>query len=70
MEDNGRADLLEHLVQQSRTLLDMTETAQSQSADASRLVAVRDQVFVIKETLGSLEVPYALVSRDEWSEAP
>lgn len=67
MDSSERAWLLAHLNDQAATLSRMADEAATHAGPEERLIAIRDQVFVIKETLGTLEVPYALVSRDEWS---
>lgn len=69
MDASERAWLLTHLNDQAATLSRMVDEATADAASEQRLIAIRDQVFVIKETLGTLEVPYALASRDEWSRA-
>ncbi|MFA4928869.1 MAG: hypothetical protein WC558_10155 [Patulibacter sp.] len=69
MDASERAWLLMHLHDQAATLLKMADEAKRDVASEERLIAIRDQVFVIKETLGTLEVPHALASRDEWSRA-
>ncbi len=67
MDASERAWLLRHLNDQAATLSRIVSEAATDGASDERLVAIRDQVFVIKETLGTLGVPYALASRDEWS---
>jgi hypothetical protein len=69
MDASERAWLLTHLHDQATALAKMADEATRDAASEERLIAIRDQVFVIKETLGTLEVPYALASRDEWSRA-
>ena len=61
-----REGLLEHLDQQAHALAEMTGAAK-QSDDMSRLLAVRDQVFVIRETLAALGVPHSLLANDTWT---
>ncbi len=69
MDASEQAWLLRHLEDQATTLSRMANDAAREVASDERLIAIRDQVFAIKETLGTLEVPYALASRDEWSRA-
>ncbi len=61
-----RERLLDHLDEQAHILAEMTGAAR-QSDDMSRLLAVRDQVFVIRETLATLGVPHSLLSNDTWT---
>ena len=37
--------------------------------DSSTLIAVRDAVFTMRETLDTLDVPHALVTNAEWNRA-
>ncbi len=69
MDESERAGLLTHLNDQAVILARMTAEAAGDATSEEQLIAIRDQVFVIKETLGTLDVPYALSSRDEWSRA-
>lgn len=69
MAGDERTWLLAHLRDQATTLASMADAAVESAGSEQALIAFRDQVFVIKETLGTLDVPGALVSRDEWSEA-
>ena len=61
-----RESLLRHLDEQARTLAELT-TAATESDDIRPLLEVRDQVFVIRETLATLGIPHALVSNDTWN---
>lgn len=64
-----RAWLLRHLREQADTLATLTAAAAAEPASARRLLDVRDQVFVMKETLATLGVPHALDAHDAWVDA-
>lgn len=70
MDPAERHSLLAHLQEQVITLNTTVGQAVTHPAPAQLLADVRDQVFCIQETLGTLEVPHALVSRDEWIRLP
>ena len=67
MED--RAWLLHHLAEQARHVQALIDDARAHPDDADKLLAVRDEVFMIRETLDTLGVPHALDGNDEWSRA-
>jgi hypothetical protein len=67
MSPSDREWLLGHLRDQATILARAVDAAAQDPESTERLIAVRDQVFCMKETLGTLGVPHALVSRDEWS---
>lgn len=69
MDVEERDWLLAHLQDQAATLVTMADSAAGRPGSAERLIAVRDQMFAITETLGTLEVPHALDSRADWSAA-
>lgn len=69
MASEERTWLLAHLRDQAATLASMADTAVGSAGSEHDLIAFRDQVFVIKETLLTLDVPGTLLSRDEWSDA-
>lgn len=64
MAPSDRAWLLAHLLQQVEHLADLAHAIGPHDDD---LVALRDQVFVIRETLDTLGVPHALVSNVDWN---
>lgn len=59
-----RQRLLRHLGEQASSLADMTVAAED---DMDTLIAIRDQVFVIRETLATLGVPHATSGNDVWN---
>ena len=69
MERDERQWLLNHLHEQAEFLCRQTAQAREHPDDASRLLAVRDDIFTTRETLETLEVPLATASNDEWNVA-
>ena len=69
MAIGGREWLLNHLDEQAKEIAAMTRAAREDPSDDSLLLRVRDQLFVMSETLGTLGVPLALSSRDDWRRA-
>lgn len=69
MASGERTWVLSHLRDQAAALTAMADAAVESGGSDHELIALRDQVFVIKETLGTLDVPGALLSHDEWSDA-
>jgi hypothetical protein len=63
-----RGWLLRHLRDQADALGSLTAAAATDPASAQRLRDVRDQVFVMKETLDALGVPHALDAHDAWGD--
>jgi hypothetical protein len=61
---DSRPHLLQHLDEQARALADMTTASED---DMAALIAIRDQVFVIRETLATLGVPHATSANDAWN---
>ena len=57
---------LSHLDEQAHTLAELTGAA-TRFDDMRRLLEIRDQVFVIRETLATLGVPHSLLSNDTWN---
>lgn len=68
MASSDRAWLVGHLREQVEHLADLTRAIGAHAGDDD-LVALRDQVFVVRETLDSLGVPHALVSNVDWNRA-
>jgi hypothetical protein len=64
-----RGWVLRHLREQADALGSLTAAAAAEPASARRLLDVRDQVFVMKETLATLGVPHALDAHDAWVDA-
>jgi hypothetical protein len=69
MPEHDRDWLLAHLNDQARGLAALADSAHRHPADLDQLVAVRDQVFVMRETLDTLGVAHALVSNADWNRA-
>jgi hypothetical protein len=61
--------LLAHLSDQVRHLAASADAARHHPGDLDRLIAVRDEVFSIRETLQTLGIPHALVSNADWNRA-
>jgi primase-polymerase (primpol)-like protein len=66
---DDRQWLVRHLNDQARQLQTLTMEALRDPEDASTLIAVRDEVFTMRETLDTLGVPHALVTNAEWNVA-
>jgi hypothetical protein len=61
-----RAWLLTHLQDQVSHLAALVDSGGA-GADELDLIALRDQIFVIRETLDSLAVPHSLASNWDWN---
>jgi hypothetical protein len=61
--------LLAHLSDQVGHLATLVDIARQHPAEPDKLVAVRDEVFTIRETLDTLGVPHALVTNADWNRA-
>ena len=59
---DDRQWLLKHLNDQARDLQTLTAEALRDPEDSSTLNAVRDEVFTMRETLDTLDIPHALVT--------
>ena len=66
---DDRQWLVRHLNDQARHLQTLTLKALRDPEDSSTLIAVRDAVFTMRETLDTLDVPHALVTNAEWNRA-
>jgi hypothetical protein len=66
---DDRQWLVKHLNDQARHLQTLTMEALRDPEDSSTLIAVRDAVFTMRETLETLDVPHALVTNAEWNRA-
>jgi hypothetical protein len=62
-----RAWLLTHLRDQVSHLAALIDSGGAGAGDELDLIALRDQIFVIRETLDSLAVPHALSSNGDWN---
>jgi hypothetical protein len=69
MPQHERESLLAHLSDQVRHLAATTDAARHHPGEPDRLLAVRDEVFTIRETLDTLGVPHALVTNADWNRA-
>ena len=65
----NREWLTGHLVEQAALVLRLSQAAASRPDDTSLLLSVRDEVFALRETLDTLEVPLARSSNLEWNKA-
>lgn len=59
--------LAAHLHDQARYVAELTLAAQARPRDRDALIAIRDELFVMRETLDTLGVPGALTSNVEWN---
>lgn len=62
-----RAWLLTHLQDQVSHLAVLVDSDGAGAGDEPDLIALRNQIFVIRETLDSLAVPHALSSNADWN---
>jgi hypothetical protein len=69
MSPADRALLLQHLDDQARTLAEMTASARDRADSSESLAQIRDQLFVMQETLDTLGVCHALKSHADWRRA-
>jgi hypothetical protein len=69
MAQHEREWVLAHLSDQARHLAATTDATRHHPGEPDRLVAVRDEVFTIRETLDTLGVPHALVTNADWNQA-
>jgi hypothetical protein len=60
---------LGHVDDQARTLAEMTTAARQHPNNPDKLTQVRDQIFVMRETLDMLGVPHATATHDDWRRA-
>jgi hypothetical protein len=56
-----------HLQDQVSHLVALMDSGGAGAGDELNLIALRDQIFVIRETLDSLAVPHALSSNEDWN---
>lgn len=66
MTDAERRWLLDHLDGQARYVATLTRYARDHASEPEVLLRVRDEVFTLRETLDTLEVPDALIDNDGW----
>lgn len=70
MTDADRRWLLGHLDDQAHYVAALTRYARDHASESDVLLRVRDEVFTVRETLDTLEVPHALVSNHDWQRVP
>jgi hypothetical protein len=67
MRSEDLSRLLAHLHDQAQHVTELTVRARSHPDDREHLVAIRDELFTMRETLDTLGVPDALVTNAEWN---
>jgi hypothetical protein len=70
MRDQDLPWLLRHLDQQARYVASLTAWARDNPTETDVLLRVRDEVFTLRETLDTLEVPHATVDNENWRRVP
>jgi hypothetical protein len=66
MDSHDREWLLHHLRDQVTGLSALVQAAVEHPQEPERLLIVRDEVFTTRETLGTLSVPLAVASNEQW----
>jgi hypothetical protein len=61
--------LMSHLHEQIAHLSALARSTDGSEDDRASLLALRDQIFVIRETLDTLGVPHARASNTDWNRA-
>jgi hypothetical protein len=61
------ARIAAHLHDQARYVAELTFAAQADPRNRDKLLAIRDQLFLMRETLDALGVPGALTTNVEWN---
>lgn len=69
MNPSERLALVRHLQDQIRFLSKTVEALPALDIDDENLMHARDQVFAIRETLDSLDVPLSTASNSDWNRA-
>jgi plasmid stabilization system protein ParE len=69
MSPRERDRLVGHLDDQAQTLAEMTRAAREHPHNPEALLRIRDQLFVMRETLDTLRVPHATATHDDWRRA-